>query len=309
MINIRKLTEDDIVKRLHDNNPTIKYIEGFTNTRQKALFKCIICDNLFESQAHGIYNGLQGCPKCYRHKGVSNMINRLKSNNPLIEYVHGYIEPHKQATFKCKKCGHIWDCTAYEVYIGRSKCPNCSKSTTFLSDKDIKEKLKINNPKIQYIGGYTGSLNKAKFYCTQCKHEWETTAFAVYLGKTGCPKCAYSKGEQRISQYLEEKKIKFKSQWIFEDCKNIYPLPFDFFLPDKNICLEYDGEHHFIPVIRSKNMNMVQSKENLKKIKMRDKIKTKYCNSNNIELIRIPYTEFNNIEKILDSYFKYGKAI
>ena len=34
--------------------------------------------------------------------------------------------------------------------------------------------------------------------------------------------------------------------------------------------------------------------------KIRDTIKTIYCKENNIKLIRIPYTEYDNIEKILE---------
>ncbi len=56
-------------------------------------------------------------------------------------------------------------------------------------------------------------------------------------------------------------------------------------------------------------MTIEQAKENLKNIQFRDKIKTDYCKSNNIKLIRIPYTEFNNIEKILDTYFNYNITI
>ena len=37
----------------------------------------------------------------------------------------------------------------------------------------------------------------------------------------------------------------------------------------------------------------------LMNLKHRDSIKTRYCKDNNIKLIRIPYWEFNDIEKIL----------
>jgi uridylate kinase len=42
----------------------------------------------------------------------------------------------------------------------------------------------------------------------------------------------------------------------------------------------------------------------LKKQKIKDSIKTKYCKDNNIKLIRIPYTEFKNIENILKKEIK-----
>jgi len=35
---------------------------------------------------------------------------------------------------------------------------------------------------------------------------------------------------------------------------------------------------------------------------MRDQIKNQYCQTNDIKLIRIPYTEINNVENILDNF-------
>lgn len=70
-------------------------------------------------------------------------------------------------------------------------------------------------------------------------------------------------------------------------------LTFDFYLPEHNICIEYDGEQHFKPIkIFGGNLYF-------KQIKYHDKIKTQYCKTNNIELIRIPYTKFKNIKQIL----------
>ena len=43
--------------------------------------------------------------------------------------------------------------------------------------------------------------------------------------------------------------------------------------------------------------------ENFNKNKERDSIKTKYCKDNNINLIRIPYFNYNNIDTILEKIF------
>ena len=278
VINIgAKINEKDVIERLKVNNPTIKYIDGFSGARKKATFQCMMCGEIFERQAYNTYSGSAECPKCVKNKGLNNLKERLSINNPLIEYVGGYVDPHKQATFKCKKCDHIWKSTAYEVYTGKSHCPNCSPSPYLFTEEKVKEYVKNNNPTIEYLSGYSGSTNKAEFKCKKCGHIWSTIAFAVYLGKTGCPKCAFSKGENRIANYLNEKNITYTNGHIFKDCKNIYNLPFDFFIADKNLCIEYDGEHHFFPIIRSKAMTFEQAKEYFKKIQLRDKIKDNYC--------------------------------
>ena len=87
--------------------------------------------------------------------------------------------------------------------------------------------------------------------------------------------------------------IQYISQYRFDDCKNIRTLPFDFYLPDYNTCIEYDGELHY------KAVDYFGGDEALSNTQFRDDIKTQYCLNNNIRLIRIPYWEFNNIDKIL----------
>jgi very-short-patch-repair endonuclease len=90
-------------------------------------------------------------------------------------------------------------------------------------------------------------------------------------------------------------KIKFVREKSFYDCTNIsrvkktikrcYSLPFDFYIPNFNVCIEYDGAHHFKAVFSQ------ESFENRKKL---DKIKNQYCEENGIKLIRIPYTMKND---------------
>ena len=102
--------------------------------------------------------------------------------------------------------------------------------------------------------------------------------------------CAKSKGEERIISSLIDAQIAFITQKRFETC--VFPLTnrqliFDFYLPEYNILIEYDGEQHFHKV---KN-----DRYNYKSIIEHDEYKNNWCKENNIELIRIPYTEFNNI--------------
>ena len=59
------------------------------------------------------------------------------------------------------------------------------------------------------------------------------------------------------------------------------------------ICLiEYDGEFHY------KN---IFDDDKFKQRQEYDKRKDQYANDHNIELIRIPYWDFDNIEQILES--------
>jgi very-short-patch-repair endonuclease len=115
-----------------------------------------------------------------------------------------------------------------------------------------------------------------------------------HLSGHGCPICKNSLGEMKIWNYLTEKNIKFESQKKFDGCKNKRLLPFDFYLPEYNICIEYDGIQHY------KAIDIFGGEKEFQKRKNLDKIKSEFCNSNNIKLIRIKYNE--DLEKEFKKY-------
>ena len=79
----------------------------------------------------------------------------------------------------------------------------------------------------------------------------------------------------------------------FKQCKNKRQLPFDFYLPDYNICIEFDGRQHY------KSIEYFGGEKHLEYVQYNDKIKTEYCLNNNINLIRIKYDENIN-KKLID---------
>ena len=113
----------------------------------------------------------------------------------------------------------------------------------------------------------------------------------------GCQKII-STGEHLIEKFLIENNYHYKFQKKFNDCKNIKQLPFDFYLPDYNILIEYDGEHHY------KAISIHGGEEAFRKRIYNDDIKNNYCSNNNIKLIRIPYWDLLNIEIILEKNLK-----
>ena len=128
----------------------------------------------------------------------------------------------------------------------------------------------------------------------ECGKVYRSCIDYIKNGNYRCPSCsnASSKGELEIKKILEEMDVNFIPQYKFSDCKYKRCLPFDFYLPDYRICIEYDGEQHF-------EICFSQSQEEFDTSIKRDKIKDDYCVKNNIKLIRIPYFEFKNIKRIL----------
>jgi len=66
--------------------------------------------------------------------------------------------------------------------------------------------------------------------------------------------------------------------------------------------IEFDGEQHERPVTFG-GMSKDRALKIYEETKQRDKLKNKYCKENNIELLRIPYSKLNSINKILKRKF------
>ena len=68
---------------------------------------------------------------------------------------------------------------------------------------------------------------------------------------------------------------------------------FDFFLPDINTIIEYDGAQHYMPVEYFGGEQQFAKQKNI------DNLKNDWCKNNNIQLIRISYSQ--DIKKVLES--------
>lgn len=77
------------------------------------------------------------------------------------------------------------------------------------------------------------------------------------------------------------------------------PLRFDFYLPEQNILIEYDGQGHFKKVNYSGKMSDREMQQRLNRTQQLDEIKNTWAKKNNIKLVRIPYWEYKNIPTIV----------
>nr|DAL94182.1 MAG TPA: restriction enzyme [Caudoviricetes sp.] len=103
-----------------------------------------------------------------------------------------------------------------------------------------------------------------------------------------------SSGEILVETILKKYNIKFEREFTWDDCRNILPLPFDFYLPDYHMVIEYQGKQHFEPI------DFFGGEEAYENRVYRDKIKKEYCHSKNIGILYIPYTSRpNEVENII----------
>jgi very-short-patch-repair endonuclease len=170
---------------------------------------------------------------------------------------------------------------------GCNKCgSNKSNTEEFIKKSNIVHQNKYNYSKSNYI-------NDKKKIEMECPiHGIFNQIPSKHLSGQGCPDCyklISSKGESFIKKFLLDNNVKFESQKIIPGTK----LKFDFYIPQKNMYIEYDGIQHYEPRSRFGG-----EKEYLLQVN-RDKLKNEYCEKNNIKLLRICYKDYKNLNSIL----------
>lgn len=195
---------------------------------------------------------------------------------------------------KCSN-GHEFEKSIYSLLkSSKTGCNKCDGVVQKLSYNDVFKYVK--NKGCELISkDYIEAHLPLEFRCSCGNTFIDTFHHFKWRDKTRCSKCSstISTGEHKIISYLNNKKITYEYQKKFNDCTYISYLPFDFYIDSFNVCIEYDGEHHFMPI------QLYGGDDFLKIQKIRDDIKTKYCIDKNIRLIRIPYYDMKNIENIL----------
>ncbi len=304
---MKKLTTDEFIKRaklIHGDKYKYKFNNvNFTTNEQITItcllhgeFSKIIKEHLRKPSMYRKNNG--GCPKCnHFHKYMKNFL--IKAFN-----VHGNKYNYSKVIYENTELPVIIICpihndfeqTPHEHLSGYG-CFQCGinqikKKLTLTTEEFIQKSRIIHGNRYNYdLVNYQGNKIKIKIQCNN--HGIFTQKPNNHLNGQNCPLCVnISMGEKIILKICNNHNIKFEQQKKFVNCKNILPLPFDFYLPDFNMCIEYDGRQHFIPI------DKWGGQDNLERIKQNDQIKTQYCIDNNIKLLRISYQEFKNIENI-----------
>jgi very-short-patch-repair endonuclease len=162
----------------------------------------------------------------------------------------------------------------------------------------LKEVADLTGEKYEFLEEYITALTKIRVKHKKCGNTYEVRPDSFFSGRR-CPYCKSSKGEKEIAKRLKKRHIKFLTEKTFAGLKDNISLRFDFYLPDFNLVIEYDGRQHFEPVTFG-GVSEEKAKENFIKAKKRDCIKNNYCKENGIRLIRISFSEFENIGEILD---------
>lgn len=303
-----RLTQEEVLRRFHEaHGDEYDYSEmHYKNKDTKICFRC---------PKHGLQWQLPenhvayGCKWCGYERAAQKRL--LPWEQVLAEFheAHGDEYDYSFVNYKgtdhkviiiCKKKGHVFEQTPYEHKKG-ANCPYCHGFYRTTEDfiKDAKE---IHGDKYDYSESvYVDASTKITIYCpTHKEYFYQTYGDHIYLG-CNCPLCGKGtyKGEEKIRKYLIEHNIPYIPQKTFDDLKDSKPLHFDFYLPTYNLAIEYDGRQHFEPVDFGGGME--QAEIEFQNTVKHDKMKQEYCLANNINLLRIDYNEYDNIDNILST--------
>lgn len=300
----RRKSHKQFVEEMKQINPNIEILSEYTTNDCKVSCRCLIDNYIWETKPHILVGG-HGCPKCadkmQNRRSHEEYIQEMKEKHPNIIPLDQFEGVNKKMHFRCTDCNYEWHAVSNALLNkDNSGCPKCLNHAR-ITEQEFIERMK-DNKDVEYVSGYIDMMHHANFKCKSCNNVWDTLPTSVLKGR-GCPKCNTSQGEKSIEKALDILNIEYIKEYTFDDCKDIRALRYDFYLPKFNTCIEYDGEQHYHPVKFSSSVKRGTPQERYEQTVYRDNIKTQYCIDNNIKLIRIPYTEFNNIEKIINKHF------
>ena len=237
-----------------------------------------------------------GCPKCAK---ISFIERNKQSFINISKIRHDDKYDYSKVEYKTNKYPVEIVCLKHgsfkqrpDNHISGAGCTYCNYKLSkddFLKKANDTHKNFYNYDKSDFI------KTRDMITITCPKHGDFIQRSSSHLLGSGCPTCQESKGEKIIADYLSSLKINFKREKKFLDFSKY--MEFDFYLPDYNTCIEYDGIQHFEPVKYFGGISR------LDKIKKSDLIKNKYCNDFKINLVRISYKD--NIINKLDDFFSF----
>lgn len=301
----------------YKNDPKYDWNVLVAPLKQKAQEKIDAEDTKIISDLYPEYNFDNAT---YYYKKVANKTSKFLNGLycPKIDPITG--EPHgisndlrvkelkKHAIVGCRKCGE--DRRKYDI---TKEIKSVSQKTGYEFDPKNFYYDKLGGGKKLFVKNVVCPKHDDPIIFYQEGRPWEW--FKLNPPKGGCPICSAdskSKGEKKV--YEELQKLGYNDITIektFPGADGCYGykgqrhcdlLRFDFYIvkDGKEICIEYDGRLHYEASER------YGGEEALKATQERDQAKTEYCKKKGIKLIRIPYSDYNNIDKILEKEVGYN---
>ena len=270
----------------------------YINTDSLLEIKCQKCNQIYKKSWHSFTSGSR-CGLCSpsKKKTIDEIKTFIENKGDSLVSIE-YKNCHDKLDIQCGNCNTIFN-MSYSLYK-ISNCPKCAIITRSnklkLSQEYVSEYIKSYDDKL--ISQYIDMNSKLEIECGYCNNIFKMS-FGVYKhDNCRCQCTSMSRGERIIKEYLIKNNISYVTQKSFPDCKRKLALKYDFYLPDSDILIEFDGEIHF------KSINVLGGDKTLKNRRESDIIKNIYCIKNNKNMLRISYNHIKIIGKIIDTYLE-----
>lgn len=266
-----------------------------------------------------IFRRSKKCPKCFSTIQTNNIRVSIRDLNKRIQKSKNTVIRNNQIVIRYSNCLYKNANTIVEVrcnlfghhhstYLQRTSsigktniCPECVKTREARKQgENLIEKINTilfdHKQNFKFDGEIERNYKGIIFYALKCREceclEWEREK---YIKSVKCKVCFPndSKGESKIIEYLKNLEIPFEKQKKFNGLKNEKELRCDFYIPKFNLIIEFDGHQHYYPIAFFKGF------ESFKKTIKCDWIKNRYTLKNRINILRIPYFNYDKIESLI----------
>lgn len=301
---MKKKTNEEFLMEIEKMNPTYSVLSEYVNIDTNVHCFCNIHNIDFYSTPYNLLKGKCGCEVCRREKiGNKNrktkdeFIKQLMKINDKIEIIGEYTNCKDKIQCRCQIHNEFFEITPDHLMGGETGCQSCidikQHNAGLKSHDTFLNQIKAINPNLNILGRYDGSHVRIEVECLNCGNIWTPFAGSLVSG-FGCPRCASSKGEKKIKTFLESYNITFTPQKTFKGLVGVGGklLSYDFYLPDFNLLIEYQGQFHDGTVPFQTEGELLIQKEH-------DKRKATYAQLNHIKLLEIWYWDYNKVEEIL----------
>lgn len=284
---------NNFVNKLKNNFPQEKLsVENFIDRLSPCDIICNTCGNkIHYSSALNVLEKKVFCRICHPAKEAERNITKQNFRDFLVNHKEWLLQDDlddiksTQYTVACKclHCGRINHKTMYDYMRGR-KCL-CQTITEPKTQEVFESCLEKD---YELLSSYSNIYGKVKIRHKNCGFVYETTARNCWKGRGKCPRCSRkeSTGEKQIATFLDKAKIDYIREYPIRI--NSHTLRVDFYIPSKNLYIEYQGIQHYKPIA------YFGGQERFIKQQEYDKYKRDYLQDN---LIIISYKE--NPEKVL----------
>lgn len=283
------------LKQVHSNNFDYIVDKDYYNLTDKIKLVNKLTGDIFHYRIDRHLNGMKPNKLTLNYFLLkSKEIHSDRYDYSLIKDIKG---GKSKVSIICKEHGVFTQRASNHINL-KDGCPKCVGKGKWNTDYLKEEFNKVHLDRYDYSNViFSGVRSKVEIICKE--HGIFYQNIHKHLNGQGCPECSFnSKGEEYIKGHLEEMRIKYIRQHGFDSCRYINKLNFDFYLPEYNTCLEFDGIQHFKPV---KDFGGIKEFD---KIKKRDECKNKWCLENNVNLIRINHNQLNSIREIIENKLK-----